>query len=249
MSVQDLINQGFGGYAGWSDAEADANFAATGGAGKYTGGSGGGGGGGVTSVDDYIAAITDLLPKPKTPYSEINPFEFDEAAAKELATAEFSPYYDELLSDYMTDVETTKSRIGEDKQTFLSELNAQKDSFLEKSGTQLDRAIRGIREGYSGKGLYFSGERQRTEAETEADNQRNIQDYMRSYDSQASDLQTTAQRNLEDITNQVDRYQRDLGREKDTAITKQVQQLRGEALDEYQLGMSKYYSTPDYTNY
>lgn len=34
MSAQSLINQGFTGYQGWGDAQADADFAATGGAGK-----------------------------------------------------------------------------------------------------------------------------------------------------------------------------------------------------------------------
>lgn len=37
-SVQDLINAGFGGYAGWGESEAIADYKATGGAGKKTGG-------------------------------------------------------------------------------------------------------------------------------------------------------------------------------------------------------------------
>jgi hypothetical protein len=36
MSVADLVSSGYGGYAGWGDAEADADFRATGGAGKKT---------------------------------------------------------------------------------------------------------------------------------------------------------------------------------------------------------------------
>jgi len=34
MSAQSLVAQGYGGYAGWGDAEADADFRATGGSGK-----------------------------------------------------------------------------------------------------------------------------------------------------------------------------------------------------------------------
>jgi len=41
MSAQSLIQQGYGGYAGWGDAEADADFRATGGSGKRTSGSSG----------------------------------------------------------------------------------------------------------------------------------------------------------------------------------------------------------------
>ena len=40
-SVQDLINMGFGGYEGWNDTEALANYKATGGQGKMTGGNSG----------------------------------------------------------------------------------------------------------------------------------------------------------------------------------------------------------------
>ena len=50
MSIADLISQGYGGYQGWNDeAAAAADFAATGGAGKWTGG-GGNSGGSVPSV-------------------------------------------------------------------------------------------------------------------------------------------------------------------------------------------------------
>lgn len=50
MSASSLVSQGYGGYAGWGDTEADADFRATGGAGKRTNNSGGGGGG-VPQVD------------------------------------------------------------------------------------------------------------------------------------------------------------------------------------------------------
>lgn len=54
MSANDLISKGFGGYAGWNDTEADADFAKTGGAGKKTTG------GGSVSLDvPSIAAYTE----------------------------------------------------------------------------------------------------------------------------------------------------------------------------------------------
>lgn len=60
MSIADLIAAGYGGYQGWTDeAAAAADFAATGGSGKWTGGAGGGGGEygaiqNVPSVTGYI---------------------------------------------------------------------------------------------------------------------------------------------------------------------------------------------------
>lgn len=41
MTTAELVKQGFGGYQGWGDAEANADFNATGGSGKKTGGGGG----------------------------------------------------------------------------------------------------------------------------------------------------------------------------------------------------------------
>lgn len=38
MTVKELVALGFGGYAGWNDKDADANFKSTGGQGKFTGG-------------------------------------------------------------------------------------------------------------------------------------------------------------------------------------------------------------------
>lgn len=68
QSVADLIAKGFGGYAGWGETEAIADFYATGGQGKYTAGtstpSGTGttGGGGATGISGFGVAPTIDLP-------------------------------------------------------------------------------------------------------------------------------------------------------------------------------------------
>lgn len=58
MSAQSLVQQGYGGYAGWGDAEADADFKATGGSGKYTASASSSSGGGFSSpnIDPLEAA-------------------------------------------------------------------------------------------------------------------------------------------------------------------------------------------------
>ncbi len=53
--AQDLVNQGYGGYAGWGDPEARADFAATGGSGKKTSPSSSP----QTSSDGFSAPQTD----------------------------------------------------------------------------------------------------------------------------------------------------------------------------------------------
>lgn len=55
MSVADLISQGYGGYQGWDEAGAAADFAATGGAGKKT--SGGSSGSGTS--DRFVGGIDE----------------------------------------------------------------------------------------------------------------------------------------------------------------------------------------------
>jgi len=63
MTAQELVNRGFGGYQGWGDAEANADFNATGGSGKGQDNGGGDSGGRSTggidlsqvpSVSEYI---------------------------------------------------------------------------------------------------------------------------------------------------------------------------------------------------
>ena len=55
MSAQNLVSQGYGGYQGWGDAEAEADFKATGGQGKWTGGSSGSSGG-SSNIDPLAVA-------------------------------------------------------------------------------------------------------------------------------------------------------------------------------------------------
>lgn len=52
MSAQSLVNQGFYGYQGWGDQQADADFAATGGAGKGSSNSSNGSSNGQLSAPD-----------------------------------------------------------------------------------------------------------------------------------------------------------------------------------------------------
>lgn len=201
----------------------------------------------LTTVDEYINAIVATLPAPPPKYTEVNPFWFDEKAAEELATAEYSPYYKELVDDYMSDVNTQTERLQGDEKKILSELNSQRDYFVQDQGVKLDRTLRGIKEGYSSAGMYFSGENRRTQQETQADYQSGLNDYMRQYKYKTSGTQEDTRRGLQDLTTGANRYQRDIEREKQTAISGQVQTLRDEALDEYLTGAQTYYQNPSWS--
>lgn len=87
-AAADLVNAGYTGYQGWGDAEAQADFNATGGAGKFP--SGGGGGGSIPS------------------------FNFDYAAEAEKAYGELGVYYDRILRESEGDLNLALSRLVED---------------------------------------------------------------------------------------------------------------------------------------
>jgi hypothetical protein len=87
MTVQELINQGYGGYQGWSDAAAEADFRATGGQGKRTGGGSSSSGGGFD-------------------------FNFEDEAKK--AYGELGAYYDRILRESQGDVNLAITRLDED---------------------------------------------------------------------------------------------------------------------------------------
>ena len=52
-AVQDLISKGYGGYAGWGEAEAQQDFQKTGGSGKFTGAQSSGGSGSSSGSGDF----------------------------------------------------------------------------------------------------------------------------------------------------------------------------------------------------
>lgn len=92
-SIEELVNGGYPGYAGWGVAEANADFNATGGAGKTGGSSGGSSGVNIPSFS-------------WTPEQQ--------KAAETKALAELTPYYEKVLAMYGGDVALAKQRIDQD---------------------------------------------------------------------------------------------------------------------------------------
>jgi hypothetical protein len=163
MGAQRLIDMGFYGYREWPDLEAENDFAATGGVGK---GGGGGGGGSSGGGDDYLSGLIQTLTQEVVPQA----LEFDMEAARAAAEQEWSPYYDEILQDYLSDV----SRV---------------------SGVRQER----IGGEFADRGLYQSGQRQEAQ-----------------------------EKQLEEERIQRERRERDLAREREAAVTGQVETLREE---------------------
>jgi hypothetical protein len=198
------------------------------------------------SVDDYINAIADTLPEPPEEYMKANPFWFDEQSATELATAEFSPYYDELLQDYLGEVKLTSEKNKGDALRTLADLDKQKELFFKDNTQDFDKLIRGIKEGYSSKGLYFGGTNVRDQVEAQNDNTNQLEGYMNTYGAKTGQVQSDVNFKNTQLDTLANQKSRDINREKYTSILGGVNQQKDEALDEYIYGMKTYYKTPNY---
>ena len=109
--AQDLVNAGYHGYQGWGDAEAQADFNATGGVGK--GGSSSGGGSSGSSWDEFAKLFGLSAASPiEVPPIKVKTYEEYEA----LALEELKPYYKRILKEEGGDVKKAKGRLEEDYQ-------------------------------------------------------------------------------------------------------------------------------------
>jgi len=212
QTAQDLIDLGFGGYQGWPDTEAIANFKATGGEGKKTGVATDGNGADawadqlVGSQEAYWNKQSSFVEK----YLKDNPFAFDEVLAKESAKTEFEPYYDELLEDYLEDVGIARETIQKEE-GLLTALKTTPEGLAGEATRKYERAIAQAEEGFAGRGMFFSGTRKTKLGQAEVE---------RGY-------------GLKSAATEVTRQSRDIGREKETAIAGGVEQRRGEVTKGY----------------
>jgi len=223
-------------YIGWGPVEAQADWDAKGG-----GDSGGDSGSSNDILQTAIDAILAMFPDELKDYEKENPFFFDEALAKEAATAQYSPYYAELLSDYVADVEKTKSRSAEDLKITLEQLSGGKEYYLGKERRLLDRAFESTDKGFAGRGLFFSGAREKDRKEYTEEYEAGVGEYERQYEYKVGQAKLGKARTLADVMMLERRYTRDIGREKEEAIAGGVLQRKREVREEYEIGRGKYY--------
>jgi len=175
------------------------------------------------------------------PYSQVNPFSFDEELARQAATAEYDPYYQQQITDYTSQVERTKARSAEDLQSTLSFLTAGKDSYVGNERRLLDLSIKSTNNGYAGNGLFFSGARKRDIGTLQENTSQNINDYMRGYNYNTAQAEKSNIRTGQDVTTAQNIFNRDIAQSEKAAIEGGVLQRRQEALDEYNIGAQTYY--------
>lgn len=167
-------------------------------------------------------------------YTEDNPFVFDEVLAKDSATAEYSPYYQELLEDYLGEIDLKRETVQDDRK--LTQELFEFDTRAETRDYQ--RAVRKAEQGYSDRGLYFSGQRETTtgELKTEFGESRGRGESVYGARERGFGRQEKA------LDMGESRQRRDIGREEESAIEGGVLQRRGEAISQYNVPLVQSYS-------
>lgn len=224
---QSLAKYGTPKYAGWNEPEAGYDFAATGGGAKAGGGN---------FVDNLLKAQEEQIKRETSfleDYVKKNPFVFDEALARKSATAEYQPYYTELLQDYVADLdkqrETTRGEAN--LLTTLKKIDTGARSREYQLAT--DRA----NEGYAGSGMFFSGIRQKATGLEEIGYKEGVTGSEARFGQQEQGLQN--QLGQYDIAQQ--RKTRDIGREQDYAVEGGILTRKKEAQSQYYTPLEQSY--------
>lgn len=168
----------------------------------------------LASQEEAIKRETNYL----TSYAKNSPFAFDEVLAKQSAQAEYSPYYTELLDDYIKNIGVNRDTLQSESK-LLDALRTTSQGTAGENTRAYTRAVARAEEGFAGQGMFFSGIKKRTLGEGEVEREYGIGQ--------------TATETLN--------KQRDVGREQTAAIEGGVLQRQSEAIKQYNLGMQQNY--------
>lgn len=224
-------------YAGWKEPEASNDFQATGGKGgsQERGGEGEG-----QTAQEYADAIIsaqqqsiDRETKFLEQYTKDNPFIFDETLARESATAEYEPYYTELLDDYLNKMDIRRESLQADVD-LLKELK-QYDTASRTRAYQM--AVSGAEEGYAGSGMFFSGIRRRGVGQRTVEYKAGQAEQEARYGGQFEGYER--QKQLYDLEQK--EKERDIEREQKAAIESGVLTRKKESLAQYYTPLEQSY--------
>ena len=207
-------------------------------------------GGESTSSSDSIvsSSINEILKliKPLAPYDQVNPFSFDEQLARQASTAEYAPYYQELLTNYVADAQKNISRSQEDAKKTLEQLSAGQEYYSGRERRVLDKAVDNTNRGYAGNNLFFSGAREKDvqDLNTEYDKAYGPEGYQTGqYLSNVDTTKTNLSRNVADINTAQSRYETQNQRDLQYGIETGVLNRKDEALKQYETQRKNYYNS------
>lgn len=199
---------------------------------REMGGGSSSGGGGYVSPQEYADAVLkaqEQQRKEETSYIQKafldNPFVFDEEAARKASTAEYAPYYQNLLEDYLKGVELKRENLQDERQL----LDTLKKMDLASRSRASDYAVEKAEQGYAGQGMFFSGLKERAVGRLGIESQAGTQEALakygaqeRGYGREEQGLNLEQNQTTEEYTNQ-----------KNEAIEGGILQRRGEQQKAY----------------
>lgn len=212
--------------------------------GSYGGGGSGGGGSAydvMMQMQNELAAKMEELGNRFKQYETDNPFTFDELLAQQSAEERLSPYYEAELSDFVKGVTRQRETIGGERD-LLTQLNTLSSGAAARN---LDQAVKASGEGYAGKGMFFSGERE---------SQTGLQKVGAAEQAKQRELQLG--RSMGSLANQElgvqqgeDTYRRQWGAEKQTALTTDIEQQKQQERAQWEAGRMEYLGPEFMGNY
>lgn len=201
------------------------------------------------SVDSYLNTIKDTLSAIVTPkfsqvddYLKNNPFAYDDEWLKTTQDqvkqqVDMDPYYKEKLSNYVSDVETKKSRAMDDQETMLKELDRQEKVYTKQDTIAFQKARESALEGLSASGMVGDGSGQRDLNRAGISHDVSVNDYMSQQSLRKQQQQQATSRLLEDLGTQQSRFTTDIEREKQLNIQTEVQNLKQEKYNYWDAGL------------
>lgn len=236
-TAQQLVDMGYYGYRGWGDAEANADFMATGGSGKGSATSTSSGSRSAEQIANDIIESQRKQVEEETKfleqYTKDNPFVFDEELARLSATAEYEPYYSELLDDYIKNLDMNRATV-QDEQKLLATMNKLDTA---QASREYTRAVTQAGEGFAGQGMFFSGIKKRAEGETAVEYKAGEEGRSAQYQTKEAGLG----RQLEGYNLSEEQKRRDVGREQQAAIESGILQRKSEATTQYETPLIQAY--------
>lgn len=116
------------------------------------------------TIDSYTKQMNDYNSK-LSAYDKANPFNFDDMLAKEEQNVSnrISPYYDQVMGDFLHGVNITKQRSLEDANNLATELQADSDAYVGQAKQTLGTTLQQTGEQFADAGSYDSGARGRAQ--------------------------------------------------------------------------------------
>lgn len=168
----------------------------------------------IKSQEEQINRETKFLEG----YTKDNPFVFDEELARKSSEAEYSPYYTEILDDYLKDIGVNRDSLQSD-QKLLATLSNTSAGTAGQAQRAYTRAVAKAQQGFAESGTFYSGTAKR--ALGEANVERNAV--------------------LDQTATGIMRKERDVSRQETEAVEGGVLQRQEEAMKQYYTPLTQSY--------